>query len=81
MSELYRNIDLPCFAKRAPFGLIVCHLLKKTDVTLVSALLEIVSRCFIFDALRDLVPLVQFQKHEKNPWESFVNSCKCLMSC
>ena len=60
MSELCQNIDSPYFAKTAAFGLVVCHLLKKTDLTLVAALLEIVSLCFIFDALRDLVPFVPF---------------------
>ena len=67
ISELYRNIDSTYFSKTATFDLIVCHLLKKSDVAFFAALIESVSLCFICDALHDLAPFVQFEKH---PWKS-----------
>ena len=44
----------------------ICWCLRKWEL-----LLMVSAQNYIFDALRDLVPFVQYKKHEKHPWRSF----------
>ena len=34
---------------------------------------------YVCDAMRDLVPFVQFKKHEKHPWRSVTFSCSLTL--